>query len=189
MNYLEKLSREIHRISEEFEAGVEFLAAELLSTFERGCRVYTLGNGGSASTAQHFAIDILSIGKVDKVCQIFVQDLTSNTSILTAIGNDLAFTEIFAAQLERFGAQGDLVVLFSASGNSLNLLELVNVCQQKGMRTFGLIGFSGDQISKHLTATFHCQMEKKEYGIAEDIHLSFSHAVTERFREKLQKRT
>lgn len=147
----------------------------------RRSHLFICGNGGSASTAEHFAVD-LGVG-LDRIgVGLKSYSLTSNTSNLTATGNDLEFNQIFASQIELAGEENDVLVVFSASGNSENVLKAVKQAKSQKMITIGFVGFNGGELIKVVDYSLHVKTQTGEYGIVEDIHLSLCHYITERLR-------
>jgi D-sedoheptulose 7-phosphate isomerase len=136
--------------------------------------VWVVGNGGSAAIAQHFATDwtkgLKSLGHGNP--RVFA--LTTNTSLLTAIGNDFGFDEIFKSQLEVSGRAGDLLVAISSSGMSPNIISVAKTAKLMEMQIIGLTGVSGileDIVDLPL------KVESKDTQIIEDIHSIFGHLV------------
>jgi D-sedoheptulose 7-phosphate isomerase len=144
--------------------------------------VYIAGNGGSASTASHFATDI-GIGSLNRANPVRSVSLCDNTAAITAIANDMDYSSIFAQQLELLGKQGDLLIVISASGNSDNLLKAVEVASALGMESHSLTGFNGGKL-KQLTLgrNVHVETPKGAYGLVEDAHLAICHVITECIR-------
>jgi D-sedoheptulose 7-phosphate isomerase len=144
--------------------------------------VYIAGNGGSASTASHFATDI-GIGSLNRANPVRSVSLCDNTAAITAIANDMDYSSIFAQQLKLLGKQGDLLIVISASGNSDNLLKAVEVASELGMESHSLTGFDGGKL-KQLTLgrNIHVETPKGAYGLVEDAHLAICHVVTECLR-------
>jgi D-sedoheptulose 7-phosphate isomerase len=144
--------------------------------------VYISGNGGSASTASHFATDI-GIGSLNRSNPVRSVSLCDNTAAITAIANDMDYSSIFAQQLKLLGKQGDLLIVISASGNSDNLLKAVEVASELGMESHSLTGFDGGKL-KQLTLgrNIHVETPKGAYGLVEDAHLAICHVITECIR-------
>ena len=144
--------------------------------------VYIAGNGGSASTASHFATDI-GIGSLNRANPVRSVSLCDNTAAITAIANDMDYSSIFAQQLKLLGNQGDLLIVISASGNSDNLLKAVEVASELGMESHSLTGFDGGKL-KQLTLgrNIHVETPKGAYGLVEDAHLAICHVITECIR-------
>jgi len=131
-----------------FQAEAERIVAQaqdMAERLSRGCRILVCGNGGSAADAQHFAAEL---------CGRYVKErralagiaLTTDTSALTAIGNDYGFEKIFSRQVEALGRPGDLLVGISTSGNSPNVILAVEAAKEQGMKTLGLLGRDGGKL-------------------------------------------
>jgi len=138
--------------------------------------IYILGNGGSASTASHFATDLVNIAHRRGV-NLKIFSLVDSASIITAISNDIAFEDIFTVQLKSKLNIGDLVLSISVSGNSTNLINAVNYSNKVGAHTASLIGFDGGILKNISKVSCHIPSEIKEYGPVEDIHLSICHYI------------
>jgi D-sedoheptulose 7-phosphate isomerase len=117
----------------------------LVDTFKRGGKLLVMGNGGSAADAQHFVAEIVSRFKMERRGLPAIA-LSTDTSILTAIGNDYGFDKIFRRQVEALAVSGDLVVGISTSGNSPNVLQALELARDMGCRTVGLLGKDGGTI-------------------------------------------
>jgi D-sedoheptulose 7-phosphate isomerase len=120
-------------------------AADMAERLRRGCRILVCGNGGSAADAQHFAAE-LSGRFVKERRALAGIALTTDTSALTAIGNDYGFDQIFSRQVEALGRPGDLLVGLSTSGHSPNVIRAVEAARSLGMRTLGLLGRDGGRL-------------------------------------------
>jgi D-sedoheptulose 7-phosphate isomerase len=114
-------------------------------TLNRGNKLLVMGNGGSAADAQHFVAEIVGRYKMERRALPAVA-LSTDTSILTAIGNDYGFDVVFSRQVEALAAPGDAVVGISTSGNSPNVLKALNAAKARGCRTIGLLGKDGGSI-------------------------------------------
>jgi D-sedoheptulose 7-phosphate isomerase len=117
----------------------------LIETIRKGHKILICGNGGSAADAQHFAAEL--VGRFQKERQAWpCVALTANTSILSAIGNDYGFGNVFARQVEGLARPGDLLIGISTSGSSENVLRAVEIARSKGVGTIGLLGGDGGSI-------------------------------------------
>lgn len=148
----------------------------LLQARARGARIFFIGNGGSATTASHFANDI-AIGTRVWAKPFRATSLTDNVAVLTAIANDYGYSEIFTLQLKTQMAPGDVVVAISASGNSSNVVQAVEYANAHGAITVGLTGFDGGQLKRLAQFVVHVPTNKGEYGPAEDVHMILDHLV------------
>jgi len=148
----------------------------LLDTRNRGATIFFIGNGGSAATASHFANDI-SIGTNDYDKPFRAISLTDNTPVITAVGNDYGYDEIFVRQLQVLGRKGDVVVGISASGNSPNLIKAFDYALSAGIKTVAITAFDGGKMKQLANEGIHVPTEPKEYGPAEDAHMVLDHLV------------
>jgi D-sedoheptulose 7-phosphate isomerase len=143
---------------------------------ERDVTVFFIGNGGSASTASHFACDI-GIGPREFDPPFRALALTDNNAVITAIGNDFGYEDIFTRQLRILGRPGDVLVAISASGNSPNLVSAIEYAKSAGIKTFALTAFDGGKMKQIADDGIHVPTEPKEYGPAEDAHLILNHVA------------
>ena len=155
---------------------VEDFITEILDARARGAAMYFIGNGGSASTASHFAND-LAIGTNDYELPFRAISLTDNVSILTALGNDFGYDQIFEKQLRVLGREGDVLVSISASGNSPNLLRAIEYAQKSNIKTVAITAFDGGKMKEIADMGIHIPTGLKEYGPAEDSHMILDHLV------------
>ena len=155
------------------EKEVELITQKIID----GKSIWIIGNGGSASTAEHFEIDMMHI-KQNKIEQkVKVSSLTSNSAVITAIANDKGYEYIFSTQLERKAQHGDLCVMISASGNSKNLIEASMSCKSIGVQTLSILGFDGGALLGLADLVLHFKTELGQYGVVEDVHLSICHQI------------
>jgi len=148
----------------------------LIEARKRGASLFFIGNGGSAATASHFANDI-AIGTNDYKNPFKAISLTDNVPIITAIGNDFGYEDIFVRQLKILGKPDDVLVAISASGNSENLLKAFEYANKNGIKTFSITGFDGGKLKALANEGIHIRTGKKEYGPAEDVHMILDHLV------------
>jgi D-sedoheptulose 7-phosphate isomerase len=148
----------------------------LLAARDRGATVFFIGNGGSAATASHFAND-LSIGTNSYVKPFRALSLTDNVPIVTAVGNDFGYEEIFVRQLRVLGRSGDVLVGISASGNSPNLLRAMEYAHSACITTVAITAFDGGQMKRMASQGIHVPTGPKEYGPAEDAHMVLDHLI------------
>lgn len=123
----------------DFVPNVVELAELVLQTFEQGGKVFFLGNGGSAAEAQHIATEFVVRFRQQRRA-LPVMALTTDTSVMTAIGNDYDFEQLFARQVEALVGPGDLLVALSTSGSSPNILAAVEMARHRGARSMGFTG-------------------------------------------------
>jgi D-sedoheptulose 7-phosphate isomerase len=122
------------------------LSEKMAKQFETGRRLWVMGNGGSACDAQHTAVEFLH-PIIEKRKALPAFDLVSQMPLLTAIANDKDYAKIFVDQLELWGVAGDMVLAFSTSGNSPNLIYALEAARRKGMLTVGCSGRDGGRMA------------------------------------------
>jgi len=119
-------------------------AADMLAAcLTRGNKILIFGNGGSAADAQHLAAEFVNRFQIERPPLAAVA-LTTDTSLLTSIGNDYHFNDIFSKQVEALGRQGDIAWGISTSGNSANVIQAIKAARQIGMSTIGMTGRAGE---------------------------------------------
>ena len=152
-------------------------AHALLDAREREANIFFIGNGGSASTASHFANDI-SIGTNSYEKPFKAISLTENQAIITAISNDFGYDEVFARQIRVLGKKEDLLIGISASGNSPSLIKAFEYAKLSEIRTVAITAFDGGKMKKIADLSVHVCTDKKEYGPAEDAHMVLDHLIS-----------
>jgi D-sedoheptulose 7-phosphate isomerase len=181
----------VERYLASLQAAVEALPRDRLATlgemlyraYRNEKQVFTLGNGGSASTASHMAAD-LAKNTIDANMRRFrVISLNDNTSMLTALANDLGYENVFREQLQNLIRPGDLLIAVSASGNSSNVLNAVRYAQSQCAETVCLLGFDGGQAAGLVDLSIVVPSE--HYGVVEDVHLIINHIIVDYFKSKL----
>jgi D-sedoheptulose 7-phosphate isomerase len=143
---LAEAARASARLAKENGAAVAAAAEALLACFENGGTVYFCGNGGSAADAQHLAAEFSGRYLIDRPGLPAVA-LTTNSSAVTAIGNDYGYAEVFARQLEGLGSAGDVLVAITTSGRSDSVRRAVRAAQALGMTTIGMTGAKGGEFA------------------------------------------
>jgi D-sedoheptulose 7-phosphate isomerase len=157
----------------------------LLESAQHGKKVFILGNGGSASTASHFACDLAKNTQVPGAPQFRVIGLTDNMALMTAWANDTSFENVFAAQLDPLVEAGDVVIGISCSGNSDNVLKAIEVAQQHGATTIGFTGDDGGKLKQMVDVCLRVPSPRIEQQ--EDAHLILEHCICAAVRAELAK--
>ena len=163
---------------------IDDVVAVLLKTNESGSTVFTLGNGGSAATSSHFACDLAKGAIIPGRPRFRVVSLTDNVSLMTAWSNDVAYEDVFAEQLRGLISHGDVVIAFSGSGNSPNVLRAVELAHQAGGITVGFTGFSGGKLSGMVDVSLVVPNDCMEQ--IEDVHMVLCHLIATVLRERLR---
>jgi len=148
--------------------------------------VFTIGNGGSASTAEHFSADL---GQMEKRAGHAIRSfcLNSQIALSSAFANDYDYSSVIKRQLSSFKNSNYILVAFSASGSSKNILEAINFSLEIKKEVHCFIGFNGGEILKIKNANvIYFPDTRKDYGIVENLHLTASHYVVDRLVEKFK---
>ena len=176
--YLDRFQRELSKVD---AASIQRWSDALFSAWQGQKQVFIIGNGGSGTTASHLAED-LAKGTIpdaslndEEFQRLRVQSLTDNVGWIMAVGNDLAYDQIFVQQLMNLAQPGDLLIAISGSGNSPNILNAVDWANRHGVKTFGLTGYSGGQLQGMQQDGIHVALD--DMGMVESIHLGIHHWV------------
>jgi D-sedoheptulose 7-phosphate isomerase len=153
-------------------------AVELMFTaLSNGNKILACGNGGSAADCQHFAAELVGRFERERL-PLPGMALTTDTSILTAVGNDYSFKDIFSKQVQAFGQAGDVLLALSTSGNSANVAAAVEVAIERDMRVVALTGKGGGMMSRLLTdADVHICVPHDRTARIQEVHLLVIHCL------------
>ena len=158
----------------------------LLDCYEHRGRVFTMGNGGSASTAQHFACDLAKYVIPDGRRPFDVRCLTDNVPLYTAWANDANREDVFANQMRGLLTAGDVVIVISVHGGtgySMDLVKGARYAREVGAKTLALVGFDGGLLHRECTCSIHVPVESTPQ--TEAIHLVIEHLLMHLIREAL----
>lgn len=172
----EEASRLILESSTQNAAVIQGIVREIIDCFERGNKLLIFGNGGSASQAQHFAAELVNRFTAYRAALPAIA-LTTDTSILTSIGNDLDFKEIFSRQIEALGNKGDIAWGLSTSGRSPNIIKAFEIAKPKGMQTVGFTGQPGSRLARLSDMSF--TVPSSSTPRIQEVHLCAGHAICE----------
>jgi len=152
----------------------------LIEVRAAGGTIFVAGNGGSASTASHFALDLQKWARTDGRGTRAIS-LSDSIGLITAWANDADFDRVFAEQLTTLAAPGDAFVVFSVSGSSLNLLQALEVARERQLVTVGVLGRDG---GRALSLVDHAiVVNSDDYGWVESAHLVLEHVLTNALRQ------
>ncbi|PLX82070.1 MAG: phosphoheptose isomerase [Desulfuromonas sp.] len=144
--YLEKHVEVLNRVKEDHASTILELADVIVASLQAGGKLLVMGNGGSAADAQHFAAELVGRFRKERKA-IPAIALTTDSSILTAVGNDYGFEMVYARQVEALAAPGDVICGISTSGRSPNVLQAVEAGRQRGCATVCLAGCDGGPLA------------------------------------------
>ena len=145
IDYIKKQINESIRIKSELLSDegllctINEVSKVIITALKSGHKVMWAGNGGSAADAQHMAAELVNKFRLERPGMASIA-LTTDTSILTSIGNDYGYSRVFARQVEALGMPGDVFIGISTSGNSENLVEALAACRERGVKTVALVG-------------------------------------------------
>ncbi len=146
----------------DYTAGMEFLTDRFEGHKKSGSRVFFIGNGGSAAIASHMTADFMKNGGMN------TYSLYDN-AVMTCMGNDYGYENIFSRPLEFLGKENDLLVAVSSSGNSANIINAIKVAKGKGMDVITFTGFKPDNRAKQM-GSVNVYVASEKYGVVESIH-------------------
>ena len=179
MSYFEKINSYLETLTETIKkldrTEIEKAIICLKSARDTGHFIYSMGNGGSAATASHFAGDFnkgLSLGRKKRFKFIALND---NLPTVLSLANDVSYESIFVEQLKNFLQPGDVVVAISGSGNSANIINAVTWAKEKGGIVIGLTGYSGGKLFALSDINLHVPIDNMQ--IVEDLHMVFDHLM------------
>jgi D-sedoheptulose 7-phosphate isomerase len=153
---------------------IEKICVKAIEIYQKGGKILLAGNGGSAADAQHIAGELVSRFYFDRP-GLPALALTTDTSILTAIGNDYGYENLFSRQIEAYGEKGDLFIGISTSGNSKNIIRALDACRKKRIITVGLTGKSGGGIAS--LCDYCIQVPSTETPRIQETHILIGHII------------
>lgn len=157
-------------------------AGELIAdTVRNEGSIFSCGNGGSAAISNHLVCDCLKGTRADTEIRPRVFSLSTTVELITAIGNDFGYEDVFSYQLESNAAPGDLLIAISSSGSSPNIAKALRTARDIGMRTLALVGFGGGEAAALSDVTIWVKAEN--YGVVEDVHQSLMHIFAQYLRQ------
>jgi len=149
----------------------------LEKTIENKSRIYIVGNGGSSATASHMVNDLGAGLRRRGVINFDVTSLGDNSPVITAIANDIGYENIFYMQMKGHLNVDDVIVAISCSGDSPNIIKVVDYAQDLGCKIIGVTGFNGGYLKKISNINFHIDAPEGEYGLVEDAHMILDHII------------
>lgn len=157
-----------------FTKRLEIVAIRIVNAYREGHKLLLAGNGGSASDAQHIAGEMVNRFCFDRPALPAIA-LSTDTSVLTSIGNDSGFAQVFARQIQALGTAGDVFIGISTSGNSPNILKAFRECGRKGIIRVGLTGQSGGKMKA--LCDYCIQVPSKETPRIQESHILIAHIL------------
>jgi len=165
------------------ESLIARVAEQICSALQNGNKILFYGNGGSAADAQHLAAELVGrFGRERHPLPAIA--LTTDTSILTAIGNDYGFERIFARQMRALGKSGDIAVAISTSGNSPNVIAATEVAGEMGLITVGLTGGDGGRLADKVR--YHLNVPHNSTARVQEVHIMIGHILCQLVEENMK---
>jgi len=161
---------------------IEKIASATIQAYKNGNKTIFAGNGGSAGDSQHLAGELVSRFYFDRPALASIS-LTTDTSILTAIGNDYGYEQVFSRQIEANGNAGDIFFAISTSGNSQNIIQAVKVAKEKNIIVVGFTGKNGGELAK--LSDFIIKVPSDSTPRIQESHILIGHIVAELVEKKL----
>lgn len=179
-DYLKRLTKTLESMPAE---SIEGVSEMLYRAYTDGKQVFTLGNGGSASTASHMAADLAKNTIGPNMRRFRIMSLNDNIPMLTALSNDLGYENVFAEQLQSLIQPGDVLIVLSGSGNSPNVIKAMEYARSQSAEVAALLGFGGGRAAE--LADISILVDSSDYGVVEDAHLVLNHILVEYFQQRL----
>ncbi|MDO8717184.1 MAG: D-sedoheptulose 7-phosphate isomerase [Dehalococcoidales bacterium] len=161
---------------------IEEMVDLVVACYRKGGKVILCGNGGSAADAQHLAAELVGRFKLERRAYPAIA-LNTNTSIVTALGNDYGYETVFSRQVEALANKNDIVIGLSTSGNSLNVIKAIKTAKIVGARTIGLSGGNGGQLAK--MADLAITVPSDNTPRIQEAHITIGHIVCELVEREL----
>ena len=157
-------------------------AANILTrVYRQGGIIYSCGNGGSAAIANHLVCDHCKLVQTDTDLHPRIVSLSTTVEMITAIGNDISFDDIFVYQLRSLARPGDALITISSSGDSENIVRAAKWAKENGLPVISMTGFSGGRSAQIADVNLH--VDADNYGIIEDVHQSLMHILAQYIRQ------
>ena len=162
-------------------AAFDRAAAILLEAYASGARMFSCGNGGSASIANHMQCDHVKGVRTTTDLRPRALSLSTNVELLTAIANDTGYENVFVYQLQSLSEPDDVLIAVSSSGRSPNIVHALTWARDHGLRTIAVTGFDGG--AARTTAEVAIHVDSTNYGVVEDLHQAIMHALAQYIRQ------
>jgi phosphoheptose isomerase len=181
-SYFDAYAEELSRAAKSIEpAALERAAEILIEAYLTGARMFSCGNGGSASIANHMQCDHVKGIRTATDLSPHVLSLSTNVELLTAIANDTGYENVFVHQLQAQSKPGDVLIAVSSSGRSPNIVRALSWARDSGLRTVAVTGFDGGAAREMAEVSVH--VDCTNYGIVEDLHQAVMHALAQYIRQ------
>jgi len=151
-------------------------AALMCESLQGGGKVLACGNGGSAADAQHFAAELVNRFEIDRPA-LAALALTTDTSVVTSIANDISFRQLFARQVQALGRPGDVLLAISTSGSSDNVIDAVDAATATDIKVIALTGRDGGALGRHAGVDIHLHIPSDSTPRVQEMHITCLHIL------------
>jgi phosphoheptose isomerase len=182
-NYFEDYSNSLKSTMDVISRNdLEKISKIIEKTIRSNSNIFICGNGGSSSVSNHFLCDFQKGLLIDRKLKLKTYSLTSNTDLITAISNDISYEKIFSLQLDSLARKNDLLVLFSVSGSSKNIIEACKIAKRNKLKIISFVGFKNSKLKKY--SNICLELNNYNFGISEDIFQALMHSISQYLRQK-----
>jgi phosphoheptose isomerase len=183
-NYFETIKNVTDNIDEN---QLQLIINILIQKIKNRNNIFVAGNGGSSSVANHLLCDFNKGIKISSKGKLIpkIISLSNSIEIITAISNDINYDKIFSFQLENYYKKGDCLICFSSSGQSNNIINVINFASKNQIKTILFQGFG--KLNKKISPNYYINLKYKNYGITEDIFQSIMHIISQNIRSNFIK--
>jgi D-sedoheptulose 7-phosphate isomerase len=178
-DYAKKLNDHLQQVDID---KVELLYNKLRECWHKKNNLFFCGNGGSAGNANHLANDFIYGVAKKSGCGFKVHSLSSNSSVITCLANDIGYANVFSEQLLTLGSAGDLLICLSGSGNSKNILNAINAAKEKKIHSFSILGYGGGEALS--ISDDYIRVPINDMQISEDFQLILFHHLMQRLYQE-----
>ncbi len=182
MQHFEGHIRVMEQVSRDMPPVIERGVALIVDALKAGHKILVMGNGGSAADSQHLAAEFVGRFLLERQALPAIA-LTTDTSILTAVGNDYGYEDIFKRQIEALAVEGDIVIGISTSGNSNNIFHALTTANEKGCKTIGLLGRDGGSIAGIVDLDLTVPAEHTPH--IQEAHIAIIHLLCDLVEQRL----
>lgn len=172
------------KFAEENAAKIEGVVGVIVKAIQKGNKILLFGNGGSAADAQHIAAEFVNRYLIDRN-PLPALALTTDSSILTSISNDLSFNEIFSRQIAAYGKNGDIAWGISTSGRSPNIIRALETAREIGLITIGFTGKDGGKVASMVDYNFNVAADLTPR--IQETHITLAHVICELVEKRIKK--
>ena len=171
------------KILQDLPSKIEEIASLLIKTLQNNNKLMWCGNGGSAAQAEHLSAELLGGLNKKKVNPFFSICLNSDSSFITAWSNDNSFDNVFLRQIQAFGKKGDMLILLTTSGNSLNQINAVKICRNLGVNVVSLTGNDGGELLK--LSDYNINIDSNSTQRIQEMHIMVGHILCDIIEDSL----